>query len=164
MPFRLRLLPLLIAVVACPAAALAQAAQQTADDKEIYAYVLTMDKLHKVMRATRALHQEMLKDPRYKEMARLEAEIKKLEEKEETQDDGLSEADRERLDALREKHEQLEDGTEGPLDNAGTLNEMEAAARKNPALAAALQREGLSPREYAKFWIGFWSAGLAYGF
>lgn len=164
MSLRSRSLPvaLLTLITATPLAA--QTGPQTADDKEVYAYVLTMDGLRKVLRATGAMIEEMKKDPTYRQIAALEAEIKSLEDKGEKADDGLSEADEERLTSLREKHEKLEESVEksNPMNAAKTLSEMEAAARKTPALGAALQREGLSLREYAKFWIAFWSTGFAH--
>jgi hypothetical protein len=41
---------------------------------------------------------------------------------------------------------------------------MEARMRKYPPLVQALQREGIAPREYAKFWLAFIQAMFAQGF
>ena len=164
MSFGRYLVPVVVLTLASSAAA--QQKPQTADEKEVVAYVLTMDTLNRVMRATKAMYQEMMKDPRFKQVADIEAEIAKLEEKSSKLDDGLPEAEQERLDALRQKKEELEDNDDSTssMSNAKTLSEMEAAVRKMPGLVPALQREGLSPREYAKFWIAFWTSGMAYGF
>ena len=165
MSFRPYLVPVVVLALVSSSAAAVQKAQ-TADEKEVVAYVLTMETLNRVMRATKAMFQEMMKDPRFKQVAELEAEIAKLEEKASKLDDGLPEAEQERLEALKEKKEQIENenDNESPMSSAKTLSEMEAAVRKTPGLAAALQREGLSPREYSKFWLAFWTSGMAYGF
>jgi Cu2+-containing amine oxidase len=152
---------LALAVCAAPLSAARQV--HSADEKEIYNYILTMDMLRKVMRAMKSMAAGMMDDPKYKEVAALEAEIKKLEEKDQTLEAGLPEAEQERLENLRTKLEALENAEPDPMANAQTLTEMEAAVRKTPALATALQREGITPREYSKFWLTFLTAGLAHG-
>lgn len=132
--------------------------QSDADTKEIAAYRLTMPGLKKVAAITRAVADEMRNDPRFQEIQKLEEEIEALEKKEE-----LSEAEQARIEKLRERKEALEDSAESPLSSSGTLNDMEAGIRKTPALINALKREGMTPREYSKFWLAFLQAAMVHG-
>jgi hypothetical protein len=134
------------------------APQADADAKEIAAYRLTMDTLKKVQVATRAMVEEMKKDPKLQKGMKLEAEIKALQQKEE-----LTEAEQARLDALREEREQLEtDDTN--LGNAQSLSEMEARIKRFPAMSNGLRQAGLSPREYATFMLAMVQAAMVAGF
>ena len=136
-----------------------------ADSKELASYRLSMDTAKKVYAMMQALSQEMQKDPKVQAMMKLEAEIEALEKK-----DDLSDADSERLDKLREQKDQQEEAiaaAAGPalnMNNASSLDEMEAVMRKSPQAMAALNKVGLTPREYSKFFIASLMAGMVAGF
>jgi septal ring factor EnvC (AmiA/AmiB activator) len=131
-----------------------------ADAKELASYRLTLANLTKVRNLTRTVAQQMLQDPKFKELSKLKAEIKALEAKPE-----LSDAEQTRLDALVEKQDALEESIENPLSgDAQNLSEMEARIKKYPPLMQALQKEGMAPREYATFWLAFVQAAFAHGF
>jgi septal ring factor EnvC (AmiA/AmiB activator) len=157
---RCQRLALTLFCIVCPV--LASGAQKTdeADSKEISAYKLTTAGLAKVVNVNRALIQQMLQDPKVKEAEKVSAEIDALEKK-----DQLSDAEEKRLKELRARQEQLEDSTDNPLGgDAKTLSEMEGRIKKYPPLVQALQKEGMSPREYAKFWLAFIQAAFVQGF
>lgn len=130
-----------------------------ADLKELSTYTLTIDTLNKVDRAMRAAMVEMKKDPKFQEAARLEAELEALKKKEET-----TEAEDQRMEALEERIDALEDEV-SPLrmNDAATISDMAASLQKEPRLATALQREGLTPREFSKFMLAIFQAGFAAG-
>jgi hypothetical protein len=131
-----------------------------ADSKEIATYRLTSAALSKVIAVNRALVQQMMQDPKIKEVMKVAAEIDALEKK-----DALSEADDKRLEELRALQEQLEDSTDNPLGgDARSLTEMEARIRKYPPLLQALEKEAMLPRDYAKFWLAFIQAAFVHGF
>jgi len=130
-----------------------------ADLKELSSYTLTMETLNKVDRAMRAMMAEMRKDPKFQEIERLKAELTALKKKDET----TEEEDR-RMETLGLRIEELEsDANPLRLNDAGTISEMAAGIQKEPRLAAALQREGLAPREFSKFMLAMLQAGFAAG-
>lgn len=130
------------------------------DAKEIAAYRLTAPALAKVVNVNRALLAGMRNDPKFRETLDVEKEIGALENKQ-----SLTEAEEERLGALRERREELEDSVDNPLGgDTKTLGEMEARIREYPPLMQALQKEGMSPRDYAKFWLAFVQAAFVQGF
>ena len=130
-----------------------------ADLKELSSYTLTMETLNKVDRAMRAMMAEMRKDPKVQEIERLKAELTALKKKDET----TEEEDR-RMETLGLRIEELEsDANPLRLNDAGTISEMAAGIQKEPRLAAALQREGLAPREFSKFMLAMLQAGFAAG-
>ena len=130
-----------------------------ADLKELSSYTLTMETLNKVDRAMRAMMAEMRKDPKVQEIERLKAELTALKKKDET----TEEEDR-RMETLGLRIEELEsDANPLRLNDAGTISEMAAGIQKEPRLAAALQREGLTPREFSKFMLAMLQAGFAAG-
>ncbi len=140
----------------------AYAAQKMADAdaKELATYRLTLENLTKVRDLTRNVAQQMVQDPKFKELSKLAAEIKALEGKPE-----LTDAEQARLDALIEQQDKLEESVENPLSgDAQNLSEMEARIRKYPPLMQALQKAGMAPRDYAKFWLAFIQAAFAHGF
>jgi hypothetical protein len=173
---------LLVRVVVALGFGLAGAAQLlaqgalTADEKEIAAYKLTMPTLNKVVTAMRSMAKEMMQDPKYQQVMKVEkqiadaqGEITKLEAKTEmTEADGAKvEALTEQLEKLREQKEQLEQSLEAgnPMDgNAKTLTEMEQNIKRVPMFTRALEREGLSPREFSKFMLAMLQAGMVHGF
>jgi hypothetical protein len=133
-----------------------------ADLKELSTYALSMDTLQKVDRAMRSFAVEMKKDPKVQEVAKLKADIKALEKK--FEDTEPSDADQKRLDAMQEKLDALEDQASLKMNDANTISEMAAEIQKFPPMVSALQREGLTARDYAKFMMAMLQAGLAAGF
>jgi hypothetical protein len=135
--------------------------QPSADDKALASYRLTMATVQKVGRVNHAVVAEMLKDPKYQELKKIESEIDALEAK-----DDLSEAEQKRLEDLNARQESIEnslDGMENVMSDADTIDDMAARVRAYPPLAAALDREGLSAREYATFMLAMFQAGFAAG-
>jgi DNA repair exonuclease SbcCD ATPase subunit len=144
------------------------------DEKELAAYRLTVPTMNKVVAAMRTMMKEMATDPAHQRMMKLEdeiesveAQIEKLNEKDELTkaDEARSESLSAQLEKLRMQKEQMEESESGnnAMQGANTLTEMEQGIRKTPVFARALQREGLAPREYAKFIIAMLQAGTIYG-
>jgi hypothetical protein len=130
-----------------------------ADSKEIAAYTLTLEALKKVVNVNRTMMQQMMQDPKVRESLKVDAELAALSKKEE-----LTAADEKRIEELEARKEQLENDADNPLGgDAKSLAEMEARIRKFPPMQQALQREGMTPREYAKFWLSFIQASFAHG-
>ena len=147
------------ALVVCLAIPSPQAQKPLDPDlKEMSTYVLTLDNLHKVDRAMRAFIAEMMKDPKVQEQQKLEAELEKIKAKEE-----ITEADEKRMEAIGQRLQAMEDNNAMSWNNAKTLSEMAAQIQKEPRMAAALQREGLTAREFSKFMLGMIQAGFAAG-
>lgn len=134
----------------------------SADLKELSTYTLSMDTLNKVDRAMRSFAVEMKKDPKVQEAMKLEADIKALEKK--FEDTDPSEADQKRLEDMQAKLEALKDNESLNMNDAKTISDMAARIQKFPPMVSALQREGLTAREYAKFMMAMLQAGLAAGF
>jgi TolA-binding protein len=158
-------------IMSTSAAALAQ----TADDKELGSYTLTLDTLNKVMVATRAMAKEMMSDPKYQQLMKIESQIDDLEKqmKPLQEKDELTDAESAKLDSLQEQLDKLEERKDlaqdaassgGPnLNDAKTLTEMERGIAGFAPMARALKSAGLTPREYAKFTLAMLQAGMAYG-
>lgn len=146
-----------LAFAACPALARAQSAS---DDKELASYRLTTAGLDKVARVYRDMAAELQKDPRYQELAKVEAQIKALEAK-----DSLTDAEQKELDDLNERSEKLSDDQSGAgdLGDAKTIDEMAARIKTFAPLSSALSKEGMSPHEYAVFSLALMQAGMAAG-
>jgi TolA-binding protein len=175
MPRWLRAAVAVICAIVC-AAPLAAQGSPGADEKELAAYKLTAPTLNKVAAAMRSMAKEMMQDPKYQQIMKVDAQIADLEgqvSKLEAKND-LTEADQKKLDALNGQLEKLNDQKEkmeqsldtgNPMaDNPKSLSEMEQGIAKVPGLARALEREGLSPREYAKFMLAMLQAGMVQGF
>jgi hypothetical protein len=146
-------------VLAAGVAAAQTGTQSDADAKEIAAYRLTNDGLNKVRTANRAMIVEVRKDPKFQELARIEAEAKALEEKDER-----TEADDKRLEELNAKQEQLSEAYSGvSLNDAKTLTDMEKRIAQFAPMANGLRAAGMPPREYAKFTLALLQAGMAAG-
>jgi TolA-binding protein len=147
----------------------------SADEKEIAAYTLTMPTLNKVVATMRSMAQEMMQDPKYQQVMKIdkqiedvEAQVAKLEAKNEmTEADGKKvEALNEQLEKLQSQKEQIEETLDSDNPMGGdpkSLTEMEQNIRKVPAFARALEREGLSPREFSKFMLAMLQAGMVHG-
>jgi hypothetical protein len=142
-----------------PAAVLAQSrGTNDPDSQEVRAYRLTMATMTKVMQAARDMAEAAKKDPRFAKVESLNAEIKKLQEK-----DDLTEAEQTRLQKLEEDLEAAEQGSSSTNKNAETLSEMVAQIKSEPIAAAALARAGLDAREFAKFTLAALQAGMVAG-
>lgn len=134
-------------------------AKTDADTQEIAAYRLSMDTVNKVAAATRVMAAELKKDPRFQDAAKVDAEIKAIEKKDET-----TEADDARLEKLKARREELSDALGGlSMGNADSLTAMEAQFRTVPPLMAGLRAANLTPREYAKFMLAALQAGMVAG-
>jgi DNA repair exonuclease SbcCD ATPase subunit len=173
----LRKYPVLYVVVLATVIAAPAVAQGvlSADEKELAEYKLSVPTLKKVMAAMRSMAEEAKQDPRFQQMTKIdgeieavEAELDRLQSKE-----GLTEAEEAQIEQLNEKveklgaeKERLEESAEAedPMSSPKTLTEMERNVRRFPPLARALEREGLSPREYSKFMLAMMQAGMVHGF
>lgn len=76
---------------------------------------------------------------------------------------GRTEADEARLEQLREQRDALEAAVGPGLEKAESLSDWEAAIRQYPPMARALRAAGMSPRDYAKFWLSMLGAGMVAG-
>lgn len=151
---------LIIALASAPSAQSFSAA----DTKELASYRLTMETTKKIYALFRAIGQEMASDPKFQALQKTKAEIAALSKKDE-----LTDAESERLEKLEMQAEQqeeaLEKANEGAnLSNATSLNQMEAAIKANPRFMAAINKAGLTPREYAKWTLASLMAGMVAGF
>ena len=157
---RPRQLVVLTLVSALASPAYAQKKMEDADAKEIASYRLTTSALTKVVSVNRAMMARMQHDPKVQEALKVDKAIEALEAKDE-----LTEAEEKQLEALRVRQEQLEASADNPLGgDTKSLSEMEARIREYPPLMQALQKEGMAPREYAKFWLAFVQAAFVQGF
>jgi hypothetical protein len=135
-----------------------------ADSKELASYRLTMDTTKKVYTMMRAVMQEMSSDPNYQALQRTKAEIEALSKKEE-----LTDAESARIEKLQMQVEQQEDALQQAnsgmnLNDAQTLNEMEAKIKASPRFVAALSKAGLTARDYSKYILASLMAGMVAGF
>lgn len=144
----------------------AGAAAQTlsADEKELATYRLTMVNVKKVMAAMKSMAAEAASEPRAKEIAKLKAEMKVLQDKEE-----LTEAENAQYEKLQERLDKLEEEIDADEEKTGrrnpsTLAEMEATVKAHPAAMRALSSAGLTPRDYARTTMALLQASLVEGF
>lgn len=149
---------------------------QSKDEKELASYTLTMATLNKVAAATRNMAQEMMSDPKFQQMKKLEDQISAIEkqlEPLEAKDERTAAEDakvdslNEQLDKAREAKEQAEEAMSGGgpnLGNANSLDDMERGIASFAPMARALKSAGLTPREYSKFMMAMLQAGMVYGF
>ena len=151
------------AVVVVPAAS-AQA-QGTAraldrDTLEVKNYRLSLPVLQKLGAVHKAAAAARMKDPRYQQLAAKKAELATLQAKPEPTD-----AEQERMGALAEEIERLEQGDDEDADlgSARTLTEMAAQIDARPARAAAVRGAGMTTREFVTAELALLQAGLAYG-
>jgi hypothetical protein len=134
-------------------------AEAAADMKELAAYTLTVDTLNKVDRAMRAALPTLKNDPKRQESAKLQAELKKLQEK-----DDLTDADQKRVEELGTRLAALEsDDDVMNMSNAQTISQMAANVDKFPPMVAALRAQGLTSRDLAKFMFAVLQAGMTAG-
>lgn len=136
------------------------AAQSDPDMKELAAYRLTRPSLDKYMAVMRTLAVEIQKDPQFRELKKVEADIKTLEAKED-----LSDAQQTQLEQLEGRKDELEDHLGGILGMGadGDLNDMEARIKGSPAAVAALRAASFPPRDFAKFTLVMFQTAMASG-
>ncbi len=151
------------AVVLVPAAsarAQGTAATLDRDTLEVKNYRLSLPVLQKLGAIHKAAAAARMKDPRYQQLAAKKAELATLQAKAEPTD-----AEQERMGALAEEIERLEQGDEedSDLGSARTLTEMAAQLDARPARAAAVRGAGMSTREFVTAELALLQAGLAYG-
>jgi hypothetical protein len=134
--------------------ALAFAAPQSADDRELQQYRLTNEILTKVEAVAKAFEANVAKDPKMKRHLDAKRELAVLEDK-----DNLTPAEQKRAEELGKilgDGESLEFSIEG-----GSLSEMSAQFMKIPPMAAALKSAGMPAREMAKFIVTAVQAAVA---
>ena len=141
------------------AAAPAAPAQADRDLQEVQGYRLSMDVVRKMTAVYKAAAAEEAKDPRRQQIAKKKAELAALEGKEEP-----TEAEQERMAALADEIERLEEAAESgvTLEGATTLTEMARRMDAVPAFAAAVRGAGLTTREFATAQLALLQAGIAH--
>lgn len=139
--------------------AAAAPAQADRDLQEVQGYRLSMDVVRKMSAAYKAAAAEEAKDPRRQQIAKKKAELAVLEGKEEP-----TEAEQERMTALADEIERLEEAAELglTLEGATTLTEMARRMDAVPAFAAAVRGAGLTTREFATAQLALLQAGTAH--
>jgi hypothetical protein len=75
----------------------------------------------------------------------------------------LADAEQERLEQLRADLDEEEQKSSMADDDAKTLSEIAAAMEKEPLAAKALADAGISARDYAKFTMAAFQAGMVAG-
>ncbi len=153
----------IVALVSAPSAQ--SPGFSAADSKELASYRLTMETTKKIYALMRSIMQDMAGDPKFQALQKTKAEIETLSKKEE-----LTDAESERLEKLQmlaeQQEEALEQATGGGmnLNNAKNLNEMEAVIKSNARFMSALNKAGLTPRDYSKYMMASIMAGMVAGF
>lgn len=147
-------------VLVVPALAQTTGAPLDRDAQEVKSYRLSLSVLQKLAAIHKAAAAARMEDPRQQQLAGKKAELAKLQAKEEPTD-----AEQERMDALAEEIERLEQGDDedGDLGDARSLSEMAAKIDAQPALAAAVHGAGMTTREFATAELALLQAALAYG-
>jgi hypothetical protein len=126
------------------------------DSVELRNFVLTEKGFDQFAAAARAFAATLKNDPRYGRLLTLKKEQDWLGKKAE-----LTPAEKKRLEQLATEIKTLENEVAGAgldLSDLKTLSDMEAAVRKQPALAAAIQKQGMSPRDFVKFALALFQA------
>ena len=141
------------------AAASAAPAQADRDLQEVQGCRLSMDVVRKMTAVYKAAAAEVAKDPRRQQLAKKRAELAALEGKEEPTD-----AEQERMAALADEIERLEEAAESgaTLEGATTLTEMARRMDAVPAFAASVRGAGMTTRELATAQLALLQAGLAH--
>ncbi|MDQ3420657.1 MAG: hypothetical protein M3541_18110 [Acidobacteriota bacterium] len=137
------------------------------DEKALATYRLTMPNVRKLMAVMQSFADEVARDPKVQEMARLTKQIEPLLAKDEltAAEQALQDKLQERIDALEREADEKDAKDDGSsANNAKSLADMEAAIKKHPAAMSALAREGLSPRDYALTTMALLQASMIEGF
>jgi hypothetical protein len=125
----------------------------TADVNELDQYHLTIETLHKVDLATIAIAKNMETDPVVKNWHDAKRETETLQKK-----NDLTAADGRRLEQLQADIESKPYDREGTLE---TISEMGVAFAKIPPIVSALQAQGMTPRDFAKFILAMSTSAMA---
>lgn len=142
--------------------AVSSAAQTlSADQKELASYTLTMPNVRKAAAALQRFQQIAAKHPKVQEAAKVQAEIDVLEQK-----DTRTEAEEARLEKLEARAEALDEeiDREVGMNANGTIDEIVARIEREPEAKAALAKEGLTPRDFAKTLLALLQAAMIKGF
>lgn len=156
---RVSLAFLLVAASSTPLLAQKKASDSDPDMKAIAAYHLSMEKMNTLDHAMRDMAVELKKDPRFQKHMKEEAELSALQDKEDP-----TPADQKRIAELQAASDKFDAESADAMGNGESLAAMEAGIKKLTPLANALQKNGMSPREYAVFTMALLQAGMAAGF
>ena len=139
----------------------ASAQTLTADQKELASYTLTMANVRKAAAALQRLQQVAAKNPKLQEAAKVQAEIEALEQK-----DTLTPADEARLEKLQLRAEALDEeiDREVGMNADGSIDDIVARFEREPEARAALAKEGLTPRDFARTFLALMQAAMVKGF
>ena len=157
---RMAILPVCLILLLTPA--VSSAAQTlSADQKELASYTLTMPNVRKAAAALQRFQQIAAKHPKVQEAAKVQAEIDVLEQK-----DTRTEAEEARLEKLNARAEALDEeiDREVGMNANGTIDEIVARIEREPEAKAALAKEGLTPRDFAKTLLALLQAAMIKGF
>lgn len=130
-----------------------------ADMKAIEAYHLSMEKMNALDHAMHDMAVELKKDPRFQKHMKEEAELSALQDKE-----NATAADQKRIEELQAASDRFDAEMADVMGNGESIAAMEAGIKKLAPLANALQKNGISPREYATMTLALLQAGMAAGF
>ena len=133
----------------------------TADQKELASYTLTMPTVRKTAAALQRFQEIAAKNPKLQQAAKIRAEIDLLEQK-----DTLTAAEEARLEKLLAQAEALDEeiDREVGLNANGSIDDIVARIERQPEAKAALTKEGLTPRDFAKTLLTLLQAAMIQGF
>jgi len=149
---------LLLTTASTPLLAQKNAGDSDPDMKAIAAYHLSMEKMNALDHAMHDMAAELKKDPRFQKHMKEEAELAALQNKE-----NPTAADQKRIEELQAASDRFDAETGDAMGNGESLAAMEAGIKKLPPLANALQKNGISPHEYATFTMALLQAEMAAG-
>jgi hypothetical protein len=157
---RIAILPVCLLLLLTPAVS-AAAQTLTADQKELASYTLTMPNVRKAASALQRFQEIAAKNPKLQQAAKIQAEIDALEQK-----DTLTAAEEARLEKLQAQVDALDEEIEREVGmNAnGSIDEIVARIEREPEAKAALAKEGLTPRDFAKTMLTLLQAAMIKGF
>lgn len=160
MTTRKAILPVCLILLLTPAVS-AAAQTLTADQKELASYTLTMPNVRKAAAALQRFQAIAEKNPKLQQAAKIRAEIETLERK-----DTLTAAEEARLEKLQAQVEALDEEVEREVGmNAnGSIDEIVARIEREPEAKAALAKEGLTARDFAKTMLTLLQAAMIKGF
>jgi hypothetical protein len=157
---RLTILPVVVLLLLTPSVP-AVAQTLTADQKELASYTLTMPNVRKAAAAVQRFQQIAAKHPKVLEAAKVQAEIDLLEQK-----GTRTEAEEARLEKLQARAEALDEeiDREVGMNARGSIDEIVARIEREPEARAALAKEGLTPRDFARTLLSLLQAAMIKGF
>jgi hypothetical protein len=151
-----RMLTTAVSTLTCLAPGISAQQRAGADEKEIEAYRLTLPALKKYEAVADHLAAWAKTNPEVQAHIRLQASIDSLSKKEE-----LTEAEEARLEKLREQLEKIEASNEPQkMDDDMDIADVVAEITKHKPMVDALQKAGISAREYVVFSFALLEAGM----